>query len=283
MAETAINLARKAAQHMQQLGIEQSRLDAELLLADVLGINRLELYMQFDRPITEAELEKFRGYVRRRLKREPVQYIVGQAAFRKMVLQVDRRVLIPRPETEQLVEQVIQWARARDVSSALDIGTGSGAIALSLATEASLRVVATDVSRDALALAQSNAERLTARVEFRCGATWSPIAADERFDIIVSNPPYIGEVERESLAPEVREWEPSNALFSGAAGLDVIGEIVRGAPRHLKAGGLLALEIGAAQASQVMALIESTKSYTDARVAQDLAGRDRIVLTELTG
>lgn len=280
--ETALTLARKAAQHLQEKGIEQGRLEAELLLSAVLGIKRLELYMQFDRPVLPEELDRFRGFVRRRLKREPLQYILGQVTFRHLELRVDQRVLIPRPETELLVDQVLRWAQEHGARRALDIGTGSGAIALSLARESALSVVATDLSPDALAVAQANAERLglLGQVEFRQGAVWQPVAG-ERFDVVVSNPPYIAESERAQLAPEVRDWEPSGALFSGHAGMGVIENIAQGAAAHLAAGGLLALEIGAAQALEVVQLIDQTNEFAAPVVVRDLAGRDRIVLAEL--
>lgn len=261
---------------MEQQGIENARLEAELLLAEVLGLKRLDLYLQFDRPIGAAELEQYRGFVRRRLKREPLQYIVGHAAFRKLELQVDRRVLIPRPETEQLVERVIRWAKANGAARALDVGTGSGAIAISLATELGLEVVAVDISPEALAVARANAKKYEVAVEFRQGDLLAPLGAPERFDVIVANLPYVGESEKPGLAPEVAAHEPSSALFAGADGLALIARLVQEAPSHLD--GLLALEIGAAQADSVCALIREHGQYSEPDVVRDLAGRDRIVL-----
>ena len=280
--ETALTLARKAAQHLKEKGIEQGRLEAELLLSDVLGIKRLELYMQFDRPVLPDELDRFRGFVRRRLKREPVQYILGQVTFRQLELRVDARVLIPRPETELLVDQVLRWAREHNAGRALDIGTGSGAIALSLAQEGPLQVVATDLSAEALVVARANAERLglLKRVEFRPGEIWQPVTG-ECFDIVVSNPPYVAESERGTLAPEVRDWEPARALFAGERGLGVIEQIVLGAASHLSSPGLLALEIGASQAAEVVRLIDQTNEFSAPAVVRDLAGRERIVVAEL--
>jgi len=226
------------------------------------------------------ELEGFKSRLRRRVRREPLQYIEGEAAFRELKLQVDRRVLIPRPETELLVGEVLDWARGRAALSALDIGTGSGAIALSLAAEGNFsRIVATDVSTDALEVAAGNGDRLGAAVEFREGGVFDPVVG-ERFDVVVSNPPYIRFDEESSLEPEVREWEPRAALFSGASGLDVIREIAAGAPDHLNPGGLLALEIGAGQADAVTALLRSVAGFSEPRVRRDLSGRDRIVLAE---
>ena len=280
---SVLDLVRYTTDYLGGKGIRDARLNAELLLADTLGLKRLDLYLQFDRPVRPDELADFKSRLLRRARREPLQYIAGHAAFRELRLKVDGRVLIPRPETELLVGEVLSWAGGRTGLTALDIGTGSGAIALSLATEGPFRrVLATDLSADALALAQENHGLAApdAPVEFRLGPLFAP-AADEQFDVIVSNPPYVGEDERGDLEPEVRDWEPSVALFGGAGGLEVIVDLVRAAPAHLCAGGLLALEIGAAQAARVMALVGATACFSEPRVVRDLAGRDRIVLAEL--
>lgn len=302
MATTPLDLARRAAEFMRERGIENARLEAELMLAHVLGLSRLDLYLQHDRPLTEEEIETFRALVRRRLHREPLQYLLGEVHFRDLVLHVDPRVLIPRPETEVLVEEVLRWARERAgevfgpgpapgvpeagprAITAVDIGTGSGAIALSLAHEGPFeRIVASDVSADALALAEDNARRLglAERVEFRQGALWGALGEAERFDVVVSNPPYISEAERHDLAPEVCEWEPATALFAPGDGLGVLRGLIEGAPEHLLPGGLLALEIGFGQADAVVALIERAGAYAPPRVVRDLAGRERVVLATL--
>ncbi|MGH7464979.1 MAG: peptide chain release factor N(5)-glutamine methyltransferase [Longimicrobiales bacterium] len=279
-----LDVSRKAAAVFEERGFEQARLDAELLLAGVLGVKRLDLYLQHDRPLSPAELERYRGAVRRRLKREPVQYILGTAIFRHLELHVDPRVLIPRPETELLVGAVLDWAAARGAGGAvLDIGTGSGAIALSLAGEGEFeRVVASDVSRDALAVASDNAARLGLAdlVEFREGVLFDVVRDEERFSVIVSNPPYVAESDRATLAADVVAHEPADALFAGPDGLAVIGGIVAGAATRLRPGGLLALEMGAGQGAVVLELITRTGAYVGARVAQDLTGRERMVLAE---
>jgi release factor glutamine methyltransferase len=287
--ETALALTRKAAAHLEANGLENARLDSELLLAGVLGTTRLQLYLDHDRPVADADLERYRAFIRRRLKREPVQYILGDASFRGLTLHVDRRVLIPRPETEVLVGEILRWisdgadgdARERGSEwTALDVGTGSGAIALSLLAEGPFsRVIATDVSDAALDVARTNSERagLASRIEFRCGSVWECIAADERFDVIVANPPYVADPERASLAPEVRDWEPGAALFAGAEGTDVLHEIVDSGASHLSAGGLLALEVGVTQA-QAIRQRALEHGFQSARVIQDYTGRERIVL-----
>jgi release factor glutamine methyltransferase len=292
--ETALELAAKAARHLAERGIENARLESELMLASILGLSRLKLYLQYDRPIDGPELEQFRASVRRRLKREPLQYILGRTGFRRLELEVDVRVLIPRPETEILVDHVLGWA-ARKAGSGeegksgadrelgvLDVGTGSGAIALSLAQESAARVIATDVSADALEVARANAARLglAERVEFRQGALWQPIGERERFSAIVSNPPYIADTERGALMPEVRDWEPATALYAGSDGLDVIRALIEGTAAHLEPGGLLALEVGADQAARVSELLGEQCEFENIRTEKDLAGRERIVLAE---
>lgn len=285
MAERVLELSRKAAAVFQERGFENARLEAELLLAGVLRLKRLDLYLQHDRPLTEDELQRFRELVRRRLKHEPLQYVLGTAAFRTLELGTDRRALIPRPETEVLVGVVLDWARGRDgpAGAVVDIGTGTGAIALSLAAEGTFaRVVATDVSAEALSLARENAARcgLDSRVEFRCGSLFGALRAEERFAAIVSNPPYVAERDRPSLAPEVREHEPALALFGGADGLAVLKDLIAGAAGYLEPGGLLAVEIGMDQGEAVLALARQGGAWRDARIATDLTGRPRFLLAE---
>jgi release factor glutamine methyltransferase len=280
-------LARKASAVFEERGFESPRLEAELLLAAALGMKRLDLYLQHDRPVDTRELETFRQFVRRRLRHEPIQYITGEAHFRRLVLHVDRRVLIPRPETEVLVGAVIEWARLRsgDASElvAADIGTGSGAIALSLAQEAFGRVVATDASTAALEVARNNAERLglAERVEFREGELFDALSGEERFDAVVSNPPYVAESERSALPAEVRDWEPAQALFAPESGLALLHRLVDGAPARLRPGGVLALEVGSGQAEEVAERMRRGHAFANVRIRADLAGHDRIVMGEV--
>ncbi len=277
-----LELTRLAAEHLAAKGIEDARLDSELLLAHVLGLRRLDLYLQFERPLEPAEVAAYREAVRRRSTREPLQYITGEVGFRELTLAVDPRVLIPRPETEVLVGEVLAWAADRGLTdaTALDIGTGSGAIALSLLHEGPFgRVVATDVSAGALEVAASNAARcgVAAGLELRHGSLFEPVGGGEEFDVIVANPPYVADVEREALMPEVRDHEPAEALFAGPDGLAVIRELVAGAPAHLSAGGLMALEVGERQAAATAALLRE-RGFVDPRVVRDLTGRDRLVV-----
>ncbi|HUH14097.1 MAG TPA: peptide chain release factor N(5)-glutamine methyltransferase [Longimicrobiales bacterium] len=278
-------LLEAAEARLRAAGVETPRLDAELLLAGVLGVGRMALVLHAPRPDPGARAA-FERALARRAAREPLQYILGEAAFRELVLRVDRRVLIPRPETEELVGQVLAWAAQRGGPlDALDIGTGSGAIALSLLAEGPFeRAVATDPSADALAVAGENARRagLEGRLELRRGPGWSPLAPGERFDVVVSNPPYVAEAERAGLQPEVGRWEPAGALFAGPDGLDLIRELVAGAPAHARPGGLLALEVGCTQARTVAAWLRADGAFEDVRIVVDMAGRERAVRARRT-
>lgn len=283
---TVLHLLRWSTAHLEGRGIERARLDTELLLGHALGLSRLQLYLHFDRPLDPAELDVFRPLLRRRARREPLQYVVGSAAFRELDLAVDPRVLIPRPETEGLVEEVLRWAAARsEPPDVLEIGTGSGAIALSLRREGTFgRVVATDVSAEALAVARANAERTgVEEVEWRLGDALTPLGEDERFDVLVSNPPYVALADREALQPEVVDHEPAGALFSGPDGLDLLRILVREGAARVRPGGLLALEIGAAQGPAVLALARESGAWTAERVGSDLSGRDRYLLAARGG
>lgn len=276
-------MLRWTSEYLAGKGIEDPRLNAELLLSGALGIRRLDLYLQFDRPLKDSEIATFKAQLLRRARREPLQYIAGYADFRQIRLRVDQRVLIPRPETELLVGEVLQWSSGRTALRVLDVGTGSGAIALSLAVEGRFeQIIATDLSDAALAVAAMNLEELApaSSVELRQGALYEPVAG-EQFDIIVSNPPYIGENERDDLDVEVREWEPGTALFSGSDGLDIIRQLVAGAADHLRTGGLLALEIGTTQAEMVSGMVEATGAFRKPVVRNDLTGRERMIIAEL--
>ncbi len=279
---TILRMILWSAEYLKNKGVETGRLDAEWLLAAALGVDRLQLYLKYDRPLSSEEREAFKPLLRRRAGREPLQYIIGRTGFRELELKTDPRVLIPRPETEVLVQEVLDWASA-GAESVWDMGTGAGAVALSLAAEGTwTRVVATDVSPEALSVAADNAERydLGGHVEFREGSLFEPLEEGERFDVIVSNPPYIAEGEKGELQPEVRDWEPPEALFAGADGLDVIRQLVAGAPKHLLSGGLLALECGLGQAEGIAADVQATGAFGAVRICADLTGRPRFVTAE---
>ncbi len=278
---TVLRLMLWSADYLKGKGIERGRLDAEYLLAHVLGLGRLEMYLQHERPLQPAELDAFRPLLKRRAAREPLQYILGRSAFRDLELAVGPDVLIPRPETEVLVQVVLDWARRRPRGglTALDVGTGSGAIALSLLTEGPFEhVTATDSSRAALDVAGRNRDELGVgeRLHLRLGSYYDAVRAGERFDVVVSNPPYVAERDRNVLAPEVVDWEPAEALFAGPEGLSVLERLVAGAPRVLEKGGLLALEVGHDQAAAVVGLAREA-GLEAVEAHRDLAGRERIV------
>ena len=276
---TVLRLILWSAGYLADRGVERGRLDAEHLLAHALGTTRLQLYLQHDRSLGPDELAAFKPLLLRRARREPLQYVTGRAAFRGLELAVDRRVLIPRPETEVLVDAVLEGCRGRSGLKALDVGTGSGCIALSLLGEGPFRrVVATDLSADALAVAAANAAAtgLAARLELRQGPLWEPLALDERFDVVVSNPPYVAAAAE--LEPEVRDWEPPDALFAAAGGLELLDALAGGAAGCLQPRGLLALEVGPGQAEAVVERVRATGAFAQPRVQRDLSGKPRIVL-----
>jgi release factor glutamine methyltransferase len=275
MSETwsVLRLLEWTAGYFVAQGIESARLDAELLLGDVLKLNRVGLYLHFDRPLTAGELATFRALVKRRAAREPLAYIRGHCEFWSLSLKVSPAVLIPRADTEVLVEEAL--ARLPVSGRVLDIGTGSGAIAIAIAHERpQAEVAAIDVSPSALAMASSNAEHNGVRVAFATGDLDQ--LSGGPYDLLVSNPPYIAETVRSSLMPEVEAHEPGLALFSGADGLAAIRRIAAQAPTLLATGGWLLLEVGYDQSTVVRELL-ATAGLTDLFVRDDYAGIPRVV------
>ena len=258
-------------------GIASARLDSELLLVEVLKIKRIQLYTSYDRPLTDAERDAYRALVKRRAAFEPVAYILGTREFYGRPFMVTRDVLIPRPETEHLVDAVLTWVRDSGIEAPriVDVGTGSGAIAVTLAKELpSASVTAVDVSATALAVARRNAESSGAAISFLESDLLAAVAGP--FDVVVANLPYIGENERPTLAPDVRDHEPGLALFAGADGLALIRRLVTQAAGLTRLSGLLALEIGAGQGAAVRELM-SAAGWTKVAVQADLAGHPRVV------
>lgn len=276
-----MEVLQKATQHLEASGVESPRLDAEVLLGHVLALERIHLYVQHDRPLVKAELDAYRTCIARRARREPTAYIVGEREFRSLALKVDSRVLIPRPETELLVDEAVAELTARcDAGegplTVADVGTGSGAIAIGLAKElANVRIVAIDLSEGALAVAKENAQRhgVAERIEFRHGDLLSPLAGKTVCGI-VSNPPYVASPQWPELQPEVR-YEPKEALLGGREGLDVVQRLLAQVPNVLMDGGFLLIEIGADQGDKVAGLAEQ-HGYASCRIVKDLAGKDRI-------
>jgi release factor glutamine methyltransferase len=267
---------RRSTRYLEDRGSPTARLDAELLLAHGLGVSRIELYTAHDRPLTESELGVCRELVRRRGDREPVAYIVGTRGFRHLDLKVDSCVLVPRPETELVVDRCLELLRDVAEPAVLDVGTGSGAIALAIASELSTaRVTASDISPAALDIAWANAVALELPVEVRQGDLLDGLG-DRRFDLIVSNPPYVSAAEIEQLEPEVAIHEPRLATVAGDDGLDVYRRLLPEARNHLDDGGWLVLECGAGQAGWLAAEL-GRLGYGHAEVARDLAEIDRVV------
>lgn len=288
--QALLDYLRLAVDYLGKCGSESPRLDAELLLAHVLKLDRVALYVNHDRPLVNEEVDAFRELLRQRGRGVPIAYIVGEQPFLTTSLHVSPAVLIPRPETELLVEAVVEQMRELPGDELLvaDVGTGSGAIAVGVAlAEPRARVVALDVSSGAAEVASANVERhgLGERVRIVVGDLLAPLLSEAghadykgRLDVVVSNPPYIATDELALLPRDVREFEPVLALDGGADGLDVYRRLIPMAAEALRPGGLLALEIGADQGAAVPKLLADDGRWVDVSVRHDYAGHDRIVL-----
>ncbi|ATC65931.1 protein-(glutamine-N5) methyltransferase, release factor-specific [Nibricoccus aquaticus] len=286
---SVLEIIKKTTDFFASKGVESPRLNAELVIGHALGLKRMQLYLQFERLLAEAELEKIRPLVRRRALREPLQYILGETEWYGLKLKTDKRALIPRPETELLMEFAVKAAKdagaaGTPVTRILDLGTGTGAIALALAKEfPEAKVFAVDASEEALALATENAMALglTERVTFLKSDWFSavpePKDVTERFGLIVSNPPYLTEAEVAEAEPEVRAFEPVSALIAADAGAADLRRIIAGAPRFMAEGGVLALETGIAQHAELVAACGAA-GFARSESKQDLTGRDRFVM-----
>jgi release factor glutamine methyltransferase len=272
---TVLEVLQSTTAYFTKRGLESPRLNAEHLLAHSLGKKRIELYLEFERALLETELAPLRELVRRRGRGEPLQHLLGTVEFCTHTFLCDKRALIPRPETEELVE-LLQSKIANPKSKILDVGTGSGVIALSLAANfPEAEVHALDISDDALALARENAERLglSARVQFLRGDLLTTVT--HVYDIIVANLPYVATAERGQVSREVL-CDPEEAVFAGPTGEELTRELIETAPARLTAGGLLALEIGLGQAEALLRFF-SEKGYHDISARQDHAGVTRFL------
>jgi release factor glutamine methyltransferase len=279
---TVGRVVRWAADDFRTRGIENPRLEAELLLAHALSIDRMLVIVEPERPLDQGELSRYRDFIRRRRKGEPIAYIRGQKEFYGRVFRVDARVLVPRPDTETLVETALRRSSHAKVGGRyLDLCTGSGCVAISLARERpTCQVFAVDLSEDALAVARQNAVRLGAvgQVAWLGGDLFAALAETPgvRFDLLTANPPYIARDELGTLMTDVRDFEPRMALSGGEDGLELTRRIVAEAPRWLRAGGALAVEIGSDQAERVARLFGEA-GFAEIAVDRDGAARDRVV------
>jgi release factor glutamine methyltransferase len=261
-----------ASDAFEAAGVDTPRLDAEVLLAEATGLDRARLAAEPDASVDPPAARLFGAMVRRRVRREPVAYIVGRKGFRHLELAVDSRALIPRPETELLVEIALELAPA----SVLDVGTGSGAVALAVADELpDAEVIATDTSEDALELARENAKRLglADRVAFERGT----VPPGRRFDLVVANMPYVRDDEMPSLQPEITEYEPRQAVVAGENGLEAVATVAAASSAALTEAGAIALEVGAGQAGGAAELLLDL-GFGQVEGRQDLAGIPRVVL-----
>jgi release factor glutamine methyltransferase len=272
---TVLEVLQATAAYLKKHNVESPRLNAEHLLAHVLGRKRIELYLEFERKLTETELAPLRDLVRRRSEGEPLQHLLGTVEFCGLTFLCDKRAMVPRPETEQLVE-LVQSAIRDPQSAILDVGTGSGVIALSLAAEfPEAKILAVDVSDDALALARENAIRLnlSSRVQFLKSRLLETVQGD--FDLIVANLPYISTQDRPILSREVLH-DPEIALFAGTRGDELVRELIDQAPTRLRPGGMVALEIGLGQ-SQALLSVLTEKNYRDICSKNDYNGVTRFL------
>jgi release factor glutamine methyltransferase len=308
---TVLDAIRWATQQLQTSRIDHPRLNAELLLGQTINLSRLELYLKFDRPLDQAEIDAFSRLVERRSSGEPGQYILGCVEFYGLSFSVNPSVLIPRPETERLIDHVKAFLSGleadQEAASALqldlfaplrnpegrrtvvDIGTGSGVIALTLAhLFPEMTVYATDVSPEALGVARTNAEHLgvAGRVRLRHGDFLEALRSEHLAggcDLIVSNPPYVRRAEIDRLPVEIRDHEPRCALDGGADGLNGHRRLIEASPVFLRPGGMLAMEIGADQGGQVVELLSGCQGFRDITVIKDYTRRDRVVSAVYTG
>jgi release factor glutamine methyltransferase len=275
--------------YLKKKEIDSPRLTAEVLLAHQLKVDRVTLYVNFDQPLSEKEISGYRLLIKRRIRREPLQYITGVQEFWSLDFIVDARVLIPRSESELLVELAIQQAKGFAVQenhppTILDLGTGCGALAISLAQELQqAQICATDISASALELAHLNAKKhgLSDRIQFMQGDLWTPLMNQGiSFDIIVSNPPYVASEEYNNLAPEIRDYEPRLALDGQEGGMYYIEKVIMGAQDFINPGGWMMLEMAPNQTDKALGLIERIRSYGERARIKDYNQQYRVVMAQ---
>jgi release factor glutamine methyltransferase len=280
---TILKLLHWTTDYFQKNKVVEPRTSAEVLLAHLLSEDRLFLYLNYDRPMEAEELATFRTFVKRRLEGEPNQYITGMQEFWSLPFRVNPDVLIPRPETEVLLETVLEFLGSPETEvRVLDLGTGSGAIAVALAREFDLiKIVATDSSMAAVKLAQENASlnQVESKIHFVCADMFSAFSSVSRkFAVVATNPPYVSHTEFSELPREIRDYEPRHALNGGPDGLAAIKHIIKEAPAVLSQGGALIMEIGGDQTESVSALVRDSQRYARYQIIKDYSGLDRVLL-----
>lgn len=266
--------------HLRKHGSDTPRLEAEILLAHVRTCPRIQLYVQYNELLSDDERTAMRDLVRRRVQFEPVAYLVGHREFFGLDFRISPAVLIPRPETETLVLEVLTATKSKSGLRILDVGTGSGCIAIAVAVNLSdAAVTAIDISPPALEVARANANLrgVADRIRFLEGDLYAPLSDGERFDIIVSNPPYVAECELETLPDDVRRHEPTLALLSGPSGLDAITRLIAGAGGILVPGGVFLIEIASEQVESVHSLLERSEVFAEIRTIKDPFGKERVI------
>ena len=282
---TIQKLLNWVTEYLTAKGIESPRLSAELLLSQVLGLKRIELYTQFNKQVPQQQLDLLHDLVKRAGLHEPVAYLIGRSEFYSLELEITAACLIPRPETELLVQRAIEFLRTRSgIQYVCDLCTGSGCIAVAIAKNfPDASVTATDISSEALEVAARNVEkhRLTEQVRLLCGDLFEPIIQQldvSQFDLIVCNPPYVSTAEYEKLDKNVKDYEPKIALFAGTDGMDIYRRIIEKVDEFLKPGAALMLEIGYAQGPAVRELLEQTGAFAEINIEKDFHDNDRIVI-----
>jgi len=283
MAEwTVARLLNWSLSWLRDKGSQAPRLEAQLLLAEILKRDQLYLYLHYDQPLEAEELAGYKALLQRRAAGEPAAYILGRKSFWTLELEVGPGVLIPRPETETLVEAALAVLPPDSGAEAVELGAGSGAVVLALASERpGLKLAATELKDPGPARENARRLGLEGRIEFLAGDLFEPLAG-RRFDLVLMNPPYVSQGEYQALSPEIRDFEPAEALLAGPDGLEVIRRLVAGAPEHLKVGGWLMFEIGASQGRACLELLRGGP-FVEAEIKPDLAGRDRVALARLRG
>jgi len=286
-AWTLQKILNSIADHLKKGGVDSPRLSAELLLSYVLGMKRIELYARADTPISKQQIQHLDELTKRAGQHEPIAYLTGKTEFYSLALNVTRDCMIPRPETELLVERAIEFLRTSSGTQwVCDLCTGSGCIAVAIAKNCpAARIIATDISADAIKVAAQNVEayQLDEQIKLLSGDLFEPvkvISGGQQFDLIVCNPPYVSAAEYEALPKTVRDYEPRLALFAGSDGLDICQRIITDAGDFLKPDGSLMLEIGYTQGPAVKELLQQAGTFSEIKIEKDLQHNDRLAIAQ---